>query len=203
MAPTTKVLTAGSSCLGQKAIEDHPLQGRILYVGGFNGANVDGLERFLRIIWPRVRRESGIAHLNVCGYVYRGFLGQEFDRVNFLGHMEDIEPEYENAWLIINPVWIGTGLKIKTVEAIARGKPIITTSKGIEGLDPQVRDACLIADTDSAFSEAILMLLNTPQERMKLAHSSAGFAKNHLTPQSVYKELMDFLEQPHENSCPH
>lgn len=194
MAPKTNVLTAGSSGLGRNPIADRPLEGRVLYVGGFNGANVDGLERFLRVVWPCVRQKSSLAHLHVCGYVYRAFLGRDFDRVKFLGHVEDIEAEYESAWLVINPVWIGTGLKIKSVEAIARGKPLVTTSKGIEGLHPEVKEACLADDDDCELSERILTLLTTPQARAKLAHASTVFAKNHLTPQSVYKELLAFLE---------
>ena len=56
----------------------------------------------------------------------------------FLGHKENIEKEYAEATVVINPAWIGTGLKIKTVEALARGKALVTTPKGIEGLPDDV-----------------------------------------------------------------
>ena len=71
-----------------------PVDGRILYVGGYNGANIDGLRRFFDCVWPKVLRQIPSAKLHVCGHIYRAFAGQRFENVKFLGHKENLEEEY-------------------------------------------------------------------------------------------------------------
>ena len=172
-----------------------PIPGRVLYVGGYNGANVDGLHRFLTIIWPRIIDQYERARLHVCGYIYRAFLGEEFNGVCFLGHTEDIEEKYAEAALVINPSWIGTGLKIKTIDALARGKPLVTTTKGVEGLNGAIDAACVIADDDYSFAHSVVHLLISSNTRNKLAEAASAYAQKHLTSVAVYGELLTFLNR--------
>ena len=143
LCPDLRVLTAGSMGSGTETIPERPIEGRILYVGGYNGANIDGLKRFLAFVWPKIRERHMHCRLHVCGYIYRAFLGVKFENVEFLGHIENLEREYAKAMLVVNPCWIGTGLKIKSVEALARGKPLVTTAKGVEGLHQDVQRLAL------------------------------------------------------------
>ena len=121
MCPQVRVLTVGSSGAGGSDLSPRVIPARLLYVGGYNGANVDGLRRFLTSIWPEIIRQDPKAHLRVCGYVHRDFSRELFPNVTFLGYRESVEAEYAEAAVVINPAWIGTGLKIKSVEALARG----------------------------------------------------------------------------------
>ena len=76
MCPQLRILTVGSSGGPRNGgATSFPVAGRILYVGGYNGANFDGLERFLNSIWPKIRENSPEAELYVCGHVYRAFQG--------------------------------------------------------------------------------------------------------------------------------
>lgn len=195
MCPQLTVLTAGSSGSGQAPALPRPEKGRILYVGGYNGANMDGLRRFLDSVWPEIRARSPDAKLHVCGYIYRAFLGEQFENVKFLGHKESIEDEYAEAAVVINPAWIGTGLKIKTIEALARGKALVTTSKGIEGLPKTVRESALVTDDDKQFAAELSRLLTDHEARQCLSQSAAAFADIHLNKRAVYRELFEFLEQ--------
>jgi succinoglycan biosynthesis protein ExoO len=195
MCPQRRVIIAGSAGTGIGTANDAPEPGRILYVGGYNGANIDGLRRFLIEVWPRVRSKRSQINLRVCGHVYRAFLGECFESVTFAGHKESLESEYAEASVIINPVWIGTGLKIKTVEALARAKPLVTTTKGIEGLPESVLSSAWIADDDAGFADALIRLSDDQSARQALSQSAAEFARVHLNKQAVYRELFDFLEQ--------
>jgi hypothetical protein len=58
MCPQLRVLTTGSSGSGQVSALSRPERGRILYVGGYNGANIDGLRRFLNSVWPKIHMQS-------------------------------------------------------------------------------------------------------------------------------------------------
>jgi hypothetical protein len=193
MCPRLRVLTVGSTGAASRQVQARPVPGRILYVGGYNGANIDGLRRFLTNVWPPIRQACDQAHLHVCGYIYRAFLGESFERVIFRGHEEDIETQYAAAAVVINPCWIGTGLKIKTVDAIARGKPLVTTTKGVEGLAPGVEKACMISDALDAFARSVIHLASSSSAQNELSRAAEDYGKTHLNTAAVYKELMDFL----------
>ncbi len=170
------------------------MEGRILYVGGYNGANIDGLRRFFHFVWPKILRQIPHAKLHVCGHIYRAFPGQRFENVKFLGHKERIEEEYGEAAVVINPAWIGTGLKIKTIEALTRGKALVTTPKGIEGLPSGAEQSALIAEDDEKFAVDLIRLLTDRESRQSLSQSAFAFANTHLNKRAVYKELFHFLD---------
>ena len=195
LCPELRVLTTGFMGSGDNPITETTPEGHILYVGGYNGANIDGLKRFLTFVWPKIRERDTNCRLHICGYIYRAFLGERFENVEFLGHIENLEREYANAMLIVNPCWIGTGLKIKSVEALARGKPLITTSKGIEGLHQDVQNACLVTNNNEEFANHVLHLLREAPARIDLSKAARNFANRHLSPDAVYKELIDFLDE--------
>ncbi len=195
MCPQSKVLIVGSSGTAQVVEATIPVDHRILYVGGYNGANIDGLRRFLHFVWPTVLQEVPHAKLHVCGYVYRAFSGERFENVKFLGHTQSLEKEYGEASLVINPVWIGTGLKIKSIEALKRGKPLVTTDKGIEGLSDGAQSSASIAVDNEQFATEIIRLLKDRQSREALSSAAFSFANVHLSKETVYKELFHFLNQ--------
>lgn len=195
MCPQLRVLTVGCSGTPAGSTGDRPVAGRVLYVGGYNGANIDGLRRFLERVWQRVQTLYPHAHLRVCGYICRAFTGTTFTKVEFVGHMEDTEDEYAQASVVINPSWIGTGLKIKSVEALTRGKALVTTAMGVEGLPDDVLQAAQVFDDEAAFAGAIARLLTDPTARERAAKAARDFATVHLSHRAVYQELLDFLTE--------
>jgi glycosyltransferase involved in cell wall biosynthesis len=199
MCPQLHVLTVGSSGCFLTAAPSRPVNGRLLYVGGYNGANLDGLRRFFVGAWPHVRRQIPGATLHVCGHIYRAFAGQRFQGVKFLGHKQNLDEEYAEAMVVINPAWIGTGLKIKTIDALNRGKPLVTTPKGIEGLAQDGQQSACIAETDEGFAAAVIRLLTDEKLRQALSRSALAFSQAHLNTRTVYEELFQFLERAGKN----
>jgi glycosyltransferase involved in cell wall biosynthesis len=195
MCPHPRVITVGSSGSSFAFEAARSFDGRILYVGGYNGANVDGLRRFLYTVWPSIREQNPHARLDVCGYIYRAFLGEQFENVRFLGHKETVETDYAEAAVVINPAWIGTGLKIKTIEALARGKALVTTPKGIEGLPHDIMRSAVVVDDDRKFAIELNRLLTDQQARQRLSRAALAFADLHLNKHAVYRELFEFLDQ--------
>jgi len=202
MCPQLKVLTVGSSAFFGGRATAQVVNGRLLYVGGYNGANLDGLRRFFDRVWPTILEAIPVATLHVCGHINRGFAGQNFERVRFLGHKENLDNEYAEAAAVINPAWIGTGLKIKTIEALQRGKPLVTTPKGVEGLDQKVAACVCLVDDDASFARAVTRLLIDPELRESLSRSAVSFSETHLNKSTVYQELFQFLEEAGANAKP-
>ncbi|HEY9664990.1 MAG TPA: glycosyltransferase, partial [Allocoleopsis sp.] len=90
---------------------------------------------------------------------------------------KELQEGYDLASLVINPIPYGTGLKIKTIEALGYAKPLVTTSVGAEGLEEGIDRAFLVADTPEAFAQAIITILDDPEVAARLSRQAYNFAR--------------------------
>ncbi len=131
----------------------------IIFVGGNSPMNVDGLRWFLRYVWPAIAIWG--PQLAVVGEVGTHFAHQKFAGVRFLGRVDDLTPHYRAADIAINPVFYGGGLKIKTVEAMSYGLPVLTTAEGARGIPLADPPAFIVAESRGDFiAELIRLSLN-------------------------------------------
>lgn len=193
MCPGLRVITVGASTSSAIIGNREPVEGRVLFVGGHNPLNIDGLGRFIDTCWPNILTAVPEAELRVCGTVCYAFSREEFEGVIMAGPVEDIDAEYAAAQVIINPVRFGTGLKLKTVESLARGLPFVSTPKGIEGMAGNPADACVVAESDSDFTDAVVKVLTDRSLRDRLDQSASRYASDYLSHDYVYRELLDLL----------
>lgn len=168
---------------------------RLLFLGGAHQGNVIALETFLRDIWPAVlERLSGHKlTLIVAGNVYsrkrRSLRG-----VVFLGYVDDLEWLYDAVDIVINPSFVGSGLKIKSMDALARGKLLITTEVGIDGIYPPVNDCCLVAHSPLEMAESIAAIITGAIDTAALLHRLDDYRAEFLTPTFQYRELVELLQ---------
>jgi glycosyltransferase involved in cell wall biosynthesis len=165
----------------------------ILLVASDNKMNVKGLKDFLRFAWPLVRREVPDAELRVVGSV-----GDSAEvsspGIRILGRVDDVSAAYAGARVVINPVVAGTGLKIKTVEALCHFRPIVLWPSGVEGIDPQALKMCHVATDWFDFAHRVIRLALSDeknglvQERQELVR--------HFAPDCVYAPLAEALNTP-------
>jgi len=133
----------------------------IIFVGSNYRPNVYGLEWFLENVWLLLNPKENNIHLKVLGnvkkYIHPEFLN--FDaNVNFLGYVEDLSIYYDEAKLAITPLLEGSGVKIKSIEAIEYGLPVISTSVGAQGLDHFIDTGIKTEDSPCSFAKRILDL---------------------------------------------
>src|SRR5262249_28746919 len=99
------------------------------------------------------------------GSVARALEGREVSGVRVVGPLDDLTGLYQGATLVINPAVAGTGLKIKTLEALCHLRPVVSWPSGIEGLDPRLAALCVVARDWYEFSERVIdMLARAPGE---------------------------------------
>lgn len=127
-----EVITAG---VDAEVVSAHPWQTarHVFTAGSANALNLAGLRDFVRFAWPLVRDRVPGATLRVAGGVGRA-VPPGTPGVDVLGYVEDLAGEYARARVAINPTVAGTGLKIKTVEAIAHLVPVVGWPHGRDGL---------------------------------------------------------------------
>jgi len=145
----------------------------VVHVGGLNWApNLHGARWLVEEVWPRVRAAVKEATLAFVGRTGEAPVARwQAQGVQCLGEVEDVRPFYAGASLSVVPVHVGGGTRLKILNSWAMGTPVVSTSKGCEGLAGTPGENLLVADTPEAFAAAVVRLLREPQLAAALAVS--------------------------------
>jgi glycosyltransferase involved in cell wall biosynthesis len=160
-AGATSVLTVPNGVMPLPAPADPPPGPetgeplRLLFVGSLNyEPNAQGLEWFAHEVAPLVRERTSI-EIDVVG---PGRRGPELPGVRYLGRVEDLGPVYARAHAAVVPLRAGAGSRLKVVEALARGVPLVSTALGVEGHELRDGEHALIADDPAGLAERFALL---------------------------------------------
>ncbi len=135
--------------------------------------NRDAVERFLNDILPQVWHEAPEAKFRVLGAL-AGFDPEPWQnekRVDFSGLLRDVRPHLWSSWMSVVPLRFGAGTRLKIIESMALGTPVVSTSKGAEGLEVTHGENILIADDPRDFAEQTVRLLRDRGLRDRLARN--------------------------------
>jgi hypothetical protein len=189
MVPTADVVSAPLSGL-PRITTGRQVPGRCLFVGSRGQHNVHGLEWFLRQVWPRVLRAVPDASLHVCGSVCEGVTA-DGPQVQFLGMVPDLGPEYSLAQVCLAPLLMGSGLKIKLIEALAYGRASVATSQSLQGVEVLRSRAVLAADTPEEFAAAVVTVLSDTGVRDRLENQARLLAETQFSPEQCYQPFVE------------
>ncbi len=138
----------------------------LVWTGGMASPyNRDGVLYFMRDIWPHILRQLPEACVNFVGAAPPARIrraSRHAYNINYTGYVDDVRPYVARASVFIAPLRAGSGTKIKVLNAMAQGKPVVTTSVGAEGIDARGGQHFLIADTPGEFAEKTVYLLKHP-----------------------------------------
>jgi glycosyltransferase involved in cell wall biosynthesis len=164
----------------------------LMHIGSDNQLNIHSINKFLTSTWPAIKKENSEALLHLYGALVN-HCPDDIAGVCKKGFIEDLKTAYRDATVVINPALIGTGLKIKTVEALCYGKALVTTSFGAEGLEDGIGKAFIVEDDMQKFAFAVLKLLKDDEYRKSLEYNAHEFAKKEFTKENAFGELVDIL----------
>jgi glycosyltransferase involved in cell wall biosynthesis len=135
-----------------KRVDGEPL--RLLFVGAADyRPNQLGLEWFIADVLPRVRKQLAVT-VDVVGAPPRKAIAA--DSVVFHGRVPTVQPYYERAHAVIVPVLYGSGTRLKVIEALAYGRPVVATTAGAEGLPIRPGRDYYRADDPDGFAQALV-----------------------------------------------
>ena len=136
--------------------------------------NVDSLEYFVTAIFPIVLAQNPRAQLRIVGRKPAPSLAERYSNmpgVDFVGEADDLHPLIARAGLLVVPLRIGGGSRLKILEALALEKAVVSTSIGAEGLDVVSGEHLLIADEPEEFAQRILQLQGSKSLRCMLGRN--------------------------------
>jgi glycosyltransferase involved in cell wall biosynthesis len=165
------------------------VKGRCLFVGSLAQANTIGLQWFLSQVWPKVMSREPAAHLHVVGSVGKT-LRQRGPKVVVRGQVDQLSKEYSETMVFVVPLVVGSGLKIKLIEAISHGRTGVTTSVGAEGVETILDGAVAIEDDADAFAQRVLELLTDDRRRRKMEAAALACTKRYFNDDVCYGDLL-------------
>lgn len=167
----------------RRPTDPSPDERTVLFFGLLATApNIDGLRFFVREIWPKVVSCRPDARFRIVGaspnQAVKELCG---NGVELVGFVDDLRPHLAAAAVVVVPLRLGSGTRLKIVEAFAMGKAVVSTRLGAEGLEAVAdRDLC-VADDPSAFASHVARLLNEPATAARLGESGRKLVSERYT----------------------
>jgi glycosyltransferase involved in cell wall biosynthesis len=165
---------------------------RILFVGGLNyHPNLDSIQYLLGDVFPLIRAGVPEVRLDVVGIELWRIAGQVPDggEVELHENVPEILPWFRGADLLVVPLRYGAGIRIKILEAMSAGVPIVATSKGCEGLRVEHGRELLIADDPASFAREVIRLLDDHELRRTIAMNARRFVAEHYSWETLVQRM--------------
>jgi glycosyltransferase involved in cell wall biosynthesis len=157
--------------------------------------NQVGLRGFLENIFPRIVAKLPTVQFKIIGSkvpnTIRELAARYQDNILFTGFVENFEDVLKTVHVFVAPIYFGTGIKTKIIDAMSMGLPVVTTPIGAEGLSIQNRENILVAETDEQFAENVIELLTDPALNRKVSQQARTYIEEHHNPD---KEAARFRE---------
>ncbi len=169
--------------------------GQLIFTGSFRyHANYDAMNWFLQAVYPLVQAQEPGVQLLITGD-HANLPLPPAKHVTLTGFVEDIKSLIAASWLSLVPIRVGGGTRLKILEAMALRTPVVSTSKGAEGLQVRHEEHLLIADTAEAYAAAVVRLLREPDLRQRLAESAYQYVAAHFDCAVTNARLLTLVEQ--------
>jgi glycosyltransferase involved in cell wall biosynthesis len=155
--------------------------------------NLRGMLWFLEAVWPLVVRDAPRAGLRVVGASAPAALVQAIDRApqaELVGFVPALEPELARSRVIVAPIPFGGGTRVKVIEAMASGRPVVGTAVGVEELGFRDGDHGFVADAPREMATAITRLLRDEALALRLGGAAREHARGF-----VWSGLTSALEE--------
>lgn len=163
------------------------------YIGADNAVNFDAISWFLEQVWPIIRERFPMIRFSIAGQICRRLSGRTDRGVELLGRVDNLQSYYASVNVLVNPVRSGGGLKIKNVEALAAGIPLVTTEVGAEGFPMLGKLPFIIARSEKEFIEGLSKLILDKQARRSFRRNGIDYAKRSFSFEASFKPLLRYL----------
>ncbi len=167
----------------------------LIFMGAFSyNPNYEAMVWFVDKVLPIIQSELPDVQLTITGNHQNRPLPPA-ENVRLTGFVDDIRPLVARSWASIVPLHIGGGTRLKILEAMALGTPVIATPKGAEGLDAEPGKHLLVAETPEDFARNVISVLKDAALRQKLAENGLQLVRQKYNWQAILPEFLSLVER--------
>jgi glycosyltransferase involved in cell wall biosynthesis len=165
---------------------------RVVFVGSMDWLpNADGVKRFVRQVWPQIRRGRPEATFQIVGRAPDASVRRlgRMDGVEVTGSVSDVRPFLAEAAVVVVPLYVGGGTRLKIFEAMAMDKAVVSTSLGAEGLKLTPGKHIELADDPGSFAARVVELLSDDCRRRRLARAAREYVCQNFSAATVARQF--------------
>ncbi len=150
---------------------------QLIFSGSFRyRANYDAMLWFIGEVFPRILEQVPDAHLVITGD-HANLPLPSTENITLAGYVDDIKTLITSSCVSIAPLLSGGGTRLKILEAMSLGTPVVSTSKGAEGLDASVGEHLFVGNSPEVFADEVVKILKDEIVRDRIAKSAYQFVK--------------------------
>lgn len=155
-----------------------PTENSLVFVGGMGWfPNKDGMIFFMEEVMPKILAEIPDTKLTLVGKSTGVQIPEQVkNNITVTGFVDDFRPIVASAAVYILPIRVGSGTRLKLLEAMSMGKAIVSTSVGAEGVNLSAGENIIYADDASTFAQGIITLLTDRKQNAYFGHSARDVA---------------------------
>jgi glycosyltransferase involved in cell wall biosynthesis len=179
---------------GYDTHQSEPVSNQLIFSGSFRYyANYEAMLWFVREVYPLVLEQVPDAHLIITGD-HAGLSLPSTPNVTLAGYVDNIKALVASSWVSIAPLLNGGGTRLKILESMATRTPVVSTSKGAEGLEAISGEHLFVADDSSDFASYVVRILKNRALRDKIAASAYRFVKEKHNWETVMPHFLQLVE---------
>lgn len=168
----------------------------ILYLGNFTWLqNREAVDVLVRIVWPEIKSKVPQAKLWIIGKDAKNFFSHLQSTDIRVDEVEDVRSVYQEASVLVAPIYGGGGTRYKNFEAFASGLPVVTTSIGIGGTEAEDGVEVIIRDNPREIAEAAVKLLNNKKLCNQISQNAKKLVKEKYDWEKISINLSQIYEQ--------
>ena len=179
---------------------------KIVFVGSMDyHANIDGAVSFARDVWPELHTGHPELIFTIVGRDPAPEVRAQATNpgIEVTGTIDDVRPFYREALAAVVPLKVGGGSRLKILEAMAAGVPVVSTTVGAEGLDVHDGLDILIANTNEELAEKIISLIESKDLRQKLSTAGLTLVSEHYDWSRLGANLFEIYQELIRTRQPH
>lgn len=177
----------------------NPKEKNILFIGLMSWKpNNDGFWWFYKEIFPAIKKEIADVRLTVIGAYPSKSMREAAkidDNLEFLGYVKNLIPYFKKTSVFIAPIRSGGGIRIKILDALSRGVPVVSTTVGVEGIEAKNKREMIIADRPRVFAQAVIEILEDRKLAQRLSKGGIKFIQNKYSPKRTKRILKKVLSK--------
>ena len=172
------------------------IKNSIVHLGAMDWKpNLDGIDWFIKFVFPKIVQSEKYVNIYIAGKkMPEKYLNHPLENTKIQSEIKNAKTYIANKEVLFVPLFSGSGIRIKILEGMALGIPVITTSKGAQGIPCTHGKDILIADTPDSFFQAIELLINNKSYAKKIGINGQKIISKYFSEKVVVNKIDSLIQ---------